>query len=154
MERVKLRDLRTALTTLDEAIGELRRELAILSAVEPSEPASVGATDSSPTKKTATAQGGDATDTATEKSATDTTTSNGATSTSATDKPAGTATPNNSQSATAAAPEKQARTPVPAKPNYAAITDPVRLERLLAAKEKTMANLESKLAVLRAEREA
>lgn len=113
MERVHLRDLRSALTTLDEAIGELRRDIAIVSATDPSVP-SATPTDKRGTEKDGTDADGKAGD----------------------GKEA-----------------DKVRTPVPQKPDYAAIADPVRLQRLITAKEKTMANLESRLAVLRAEQE-
>lgn len=113
MERVQLRDLRSALTTLDEAIGELRRDIAILSATNPSAPSAT------PTEKSGTERDG----------------------TDADGKGDGDKE------------VEKVRTPVPQKPDYAAISDPVRLQRLIAAKEKTMANLESRLAVLRAEQE-
>ncbi|EKD02717.1 hypothetical protein A1Q2_02947 [Trichosporon asahii var. asahii CBS 8904] len=112
MEKVKLRDLRSALTTLDEAIGELRRDIAILSATDDNAPSATAE------KAPAENDGADADGKAEETKETE-----------------------------------KMRTPVPQKPDYAAISDPVRLERLIAAKEKTMASLDSKLAVLRAERE-
>lgn len=126
MERVKLRDLRAALTTLDEAIGDLRRDIAILSASE---------TPPSATEK-------------------------GAAASATKDGAGGAAVPaTDGETATAAGPapedrEKEKHTRTPQKPDYAAIADASRLQRLIAAKEKTMANLDSRLAVLRAEREA
>lgn len=134
MDRNHLRDLRSALGTLDEAIGELRRELAILSAVDGTSSPAPSATKAPMDKDASSVTG--TTEKAGESAEAD-------------------AAGKEAAEAGTKVPEKPAepRTPVPQKPNYNAISDPARLQRLLTAKEKSMANLESRLAVLRAERE-